>query len=420
METTNTFSSREILTKSGKLFDKLYRCRKQVKHYYIYFHDELLGGPCYFKISSYLPFPCEFYFNGHHAIANQLDQKGIGYKMKDNAFVEIDELSTFQEIAESFEGKEVLDRIQYWRSQLFKFNKGQYSTCSKYLNHEWFLSQVEICSNGIFKSPFFGTRLFERLIDKFVRFGSPESLIQVFEKKRLPKKTKSTWRLYDNNACLKYWFKRNSIKMYNKLAYFFRFETTINDPKSLGLEKSIVYLKSYYWKGFECNKRFMNCCADVDTDSLATEEVRDFTQPVTQKNGRRVTAMDPRKDRQLSLFSALLSPKHAIHGFRTRDLLEILPSQFRNSAEIRYELAKLRARNLVKKEKGKCFYRVSELGWKWLWCSICASREFTNPLISMSCKESDFAMCGQPSDYEESCRMLNTALSRMTKGFAMI
>jgi hypothetical protein len=29
-------------------------------------YDAVLGGPCYLKISSYLPFPCEFYFNGHN------------------------------------------------------------------------------------------------------------------------------------------------------------------------------------------------------------------------------------------------------------------------------------------------------------------------------------------------------------------
>lgn len=40
----------------------LQRTENKVRQYYIYFHDQVLGGPCYLKISSYLPVHCEFYF----------------------------------------------------------------------------------------------------------------------------------------------------------------------------------------------------------------------------------------------------------------------------------------------------------------------------------------------------------------------
>jgi hypothetical protein len=80
-EPIRTFASRELISPKGKKYEKLYDCRKPVKQYYIYFHDQLLGGPCYLKISSYLPFQCEFYFNGHNAIQVQLDKKGIRYRI---------------------------------------------------------------------------------------------------------------------------------------------------------------------------------------------------------------------------------------------------------------------------------------------------------------------------------------------------
>ena len=62
---------------------------KPVKQYYIYVHDEVLGGPCYLKISSYLPFQSEFYFNGHNAIKLNLDREGVSYKMKENSFINV-------------------------------------------------------------------------------------------------------------------------------------------------------------------------------------------------------------------------------------------------------------------------------------------------------------------------------------------
>jgi hypothetical protein len=103
----------------------------------------------------------------------------------------------------------------------------------------------------------------------------------------------------------------------------------------------------------------MGCCSDVDVSSLMKEEVEQLTEPVVVKNGKKVAAMDLRKKRQIELFGVLLNPKYSIHGFRTRELLVELPGQFRNSAQIRYEMAKLRARGLIMKEKNQCFYRVT-------------------------------------------------------------
>lgn len=76
-EPVRTFVARELTSRTGRSFQRLYDCRKPVKQYYIYFHDGLLGGPCYLKISSYLPFQSEFYFNGHNAIKLKLDKQGI-------------------------------------------------------------------------------------------------------------------------------------------------------------------------------------------------------------------------------------------------------------------------------------------------------------------------------------------------------
>jgi colanic acid biosynthesis glycosyl transferase WcaI len=42
------FACRELTSKAGKKFERLYKCRKPVKQYYIYFRDCLLGG-CYLK-----------------------------------------------------------------------------------------------------------------------------------------------------------------------------------------------------------------------------------------------------------------------------------------------------------------------------------------------------------------------------------
>lgn len=89
-----------MTSKKGRKFHRIYKFRKPVKQYYIYFHDSALGGPSYLKISSYLPFHSEFYFNGHNYIKLKLDQKGISYRMKDNAFVDVSEPEQLHKVAE--------------------------------------------------------------------------------------------------------------------------------------------------------------------------------------------------------------------------------------------------------------------------------------------------------------------------------
>ena len=96
------------------------------------------------KISSYLPFPCEFYINGHNYLKQQFDIHGQDYKMKDNSFTQVDNLVMLEDLVNDFQPSMALNRIDYWMSIFFKFNKGQKSTRSKLLSHKWYISQTEI------------------------------------------------------------------------------------------------------------------------------------------------------------------------------------------------------------------------------------------------------------------------------------
>ncbi|MFN2344044.1 MAG: hypothetical protein ABR542_11870, partial [Desulfonatronovibrio sp.] len=228
------------------------------------------------------------------------------------------------------------------------------------------------------------------------------------------------WRLYDNNACIKHWFRGNSIKQYNKTGYYLRTETTINNPKSLGLQKPAIYLQAYLWEGVRANDQFLNCCSDVDVSSISEAEHEAFTKPVPDHQGRKITAPDFRKDRQTALAQELLKPKYQVDGFKTAELLTNLSGYFRNSAQIRYELSKFRAREVIKKEKSKSFYKVSQKGWSWLWLEIAAGSYFKNPIISKNYKKEISRLVEQPSKIEEAYDLINQGLSQFTSELAMI
>jgi hypothetical protein len=92
----------------------------------------------------------------------------------------------------------------------------------------------------------------------------------------------------------------------------------------------------------------LDCCADVDISSLSEQERDIFTKSVTDPAGRRVSAPDFRKDRQTALAKELLKLKYQVYGFKTADLHKNLSSHFRNPAQIRYEMNKLKARGVLK------------------------------------------------------------------------
>ena len=141
MENTRTFANKEIKTKTGKPFTKMYSCNKFVSHYYIYIHDKELGL-CYLKISSYMPFVCEFYMNGHNYLKQQFDICEADYKMKDNSFVQVPDTALLKSLVEKFQPSIALDRISYWMNMFFRFDKGNRSTRSKLLTHQWYTYQL--------------------------------------------------------------------------------------------------------------------------------------------------------------------------------------------------------------------------------------------------------------------------------------
>lgn len=415
MERTQSFVTKQFQKKDGCTYDKVYKCSKIVKHYYVYFHDHLLGGPCYLKLCTYFPFNSEFYFNGHNAVRLKLDAQGINYRMKDNSFTWAEDLEAINKIAFSLSGRQISERISYWMDRLFKFDKGKYSTCPRLLHHDWYCSQVEVCSNIIFKSSRFGTGVFERILDKYSRIGQPDSLVQIFEKRKTSKPTKSVQRLYDHLACVKHWLRGNSIKAYNKCGYLLRIENTINSPKLLGLKKPVFYLRDYLRRGIGNNDRLMSRYADVDAGTISDGEAEQFDQSVLLPNGVHVSAPDLRKERQLKLLKAVLNPEYAAEGFRTIDILNELSEFFQNSGQIRYELQKLRVRGLMERVQGKHYYRVTEDGAKVLWIKLSSNSYFYDPLITSTYTKKLLLDKSQPSKLEEAYRLLDQGLDLISK-----
>ena len=135
---------------------------------------------------------------------------------------------------------------------------------------------------------------------------------------------------------------------------------------------------------------------------------------------KKVAAPDLRKERQLALLNELIRPKHTVFGFKTAHLMDALSHCFQNPAQIRYELAKLIHRGVVKKQKGKSYYMVTKNGWKWLHVTITATCKFANPIISNGWKRESKKLVEQPSKIEAGYQAINQGFDQLAQAFALI
>jgi len=420
VESTRTFVNKEIKTKEDKSFIKMYSCNKFVSQYYIYIHDKELGL-CYLKLSSYLPFVCEFYMNGHNYLKQQLDIYESSYKMSDNSFVQVSDVDLLKSLVENFQPSIALGRISYWMNIFFRFDKGDRSTRSKLLTHEWFTYQTEISSNIIFKSAKFSNSFFQRVLQKHHTLGLPDRLTKIFGLSKPRHQSKSTQNKYSVQACIKHWLENNSIKCYNKSGCLLRVETTINNPDlpGLKLKKPACNLQAYYWYGLKCNNRYLNTLCDIDIDSLTTEIYEKYQQAIVTDKGVRVAAPDLRKKEQLELYFLLLSDFSLISGFKNNHLRSKL-SEKSKTAKIAYELRKLRERGAIKKMKNTHYYQLTEEGYVWLYYSLFNYSYFVNPLLSKRIKTAVSTSTDNPSKIEQAYSMIDSAVGIVTSELGLI
>jgi hypothetical protein len=420
VENVRTFANKEVATKAGKKFTKMYSCYKFVSQYYVYIKDEELGL-CYLKISSYLPFPCEFYMNGHNYLREQLDKQGISYKMKDNSFVEVSDVSQLETLVNNFQPSIALERIDSWMNLFFRFDKGSKSTRSKLLSHHWFTYQTEVSFNIIFKSVKFANSYFGRILHKHHTIGLPDRLTEIFGLSRRVDNSKTTQRTYSVQACIKHWMEKNSIKCYNKGGCLLRVETTINNPDlpGLKLKKPACNLQAYYWYGYSCNSRYLHTLSDIDLGSISTEMFDKYQQTVVTTNGQKVPAPDLRKQNQLAIIAILISSNYHVLGFRNKDLRAKLEDSPK-TAKIAYELRKLRVRGAIKKKQNSHYYHLTEEGYKWMYYMIFNYSYFISPLLSTSCKKAIKQNVENPSKIEEAYFQIDKALSLITSELMLV
>lgn len=362
-------------------------------HYYFYFIDEDLGL-CYLRVPTWAPFRLQFYFNGHNLLALQLKSQGIGYRLVDNVFVDIEDFVRAQELADSLRVDKLhrtLDRIARWLCPILDHFQSGY---------HWSVMQVEYATDIVFRGLKDLQPLYQDLVRTAIHSVKPDHVATFLGRKldeRYEGEIGNDFHTRIEGTRIKHHMGRNSIKMYDKLGRVLRIETTSNDitffkhyrrvehrdgtweMKNAAMKKSIYSLPALAELLKAANRRYLEFLSALDDTTTGTKDLDRISKP--SSDGRRSYRgfnLFTTEDR--TVVEAILRGEFNLSGFQSRHLKDLLPGK--TPSQIGRILKRLRTHGLIKKIGRTYKYYVTRLGQKILTGALKLRRLFLIPAIA--------------------------------------
>ena len=344
----------------------LCKARKPFGHYYFYIHDKVLGNMC-IRIASYLPFKVTVYLNGHSYIErylkNSYGKKSI-YRKRDNAFLNITDIDKLLEAKVHFTEELIRERIDYWLDMIGpKLEKHP-------MRYDYFIDQIEYCRNFIFKSHSYLSDLFRRSCELSLQFISTDNIRQIFGSKSKDEQISKSYTRNENGYhVFKSWFKRCSIKQYQKFSNFLRYELTCNNLPDIKIKKSLQHLPLVKDKAEEVLDRYCETEAVMMNCHCAVDYFQKHSQPV-MVGQTKISAIHLYQERMNRMLEILLHDNRSIGEWKSMAVRQKIMVDFHLSGEeysrnqVIYDIRKLRAHGIVEKIGKYNRYRLTAYGVK--------------------------------------------------------
>lgn len=352
---------------------------------YVFMMHALLGL-IHVKLETWFPLTMQVYVNGHEFLARQLDRKGIGYVQADNAFVQLDNPSSAQALADRF-------CKQNWPKLLGALAR-QFNPLLKDLlleqEYYWVMDQAEYATDVLFDSAASLQALYPRLLEHATLCFQAEDVLRFLGRKLHPSllgevQTHAGKRL--EGARIKHTVQGNWLKMYDKVGRVLRIEMVINRPRSFrvrrwrktkdgrrelawqALPKGVAWLWRYAEISQSATSRYLEGLAAVDDWRGARRLLDRATKPAPFRGGAK-RALQPLSPQDQALFLAVLRGEHSLRGVSNGEVAERLfgaaprdpVARRRRCARVTRLLQLLRAHGLLAKIPRSRRYRVTAKG----------------------------------------------------------
>jgi hypothetical protein len=357
---------------TGRPYPWLYQEQAMVNHWYFYGFDADFG-PFHIKFCGYFPYTGQIYFNGHEYAKQQCRKEGIAFTALDNAFGMVSDAEAVQRICDGLTDQKIYRFAGKWLARLPQ----PFTRADEDADYCWQLSvkQIEFSTTMTLDRPLSGRIFFEQLIRDNLDIGRPDKVNLVFGRmirQRGKYRTPGTFRtqVITTGTCpyLYVYYKKTHVKQYLKEGRALRTETTVNQPRDLGIGKELTNLAALAEAGYSANRRLLDAECISHDPAAGTAALEMLTSPVISTTCTRVPGMrfpDPRVQALLSACCALaLRPA----GFTSRDLRHLLAPQLgkdpgdMSGGQISYDLRRLRAHQIIERIPHSRSYQLTANG----------------------------------------------------------
>ena len=370
--------------RDGRRFVK--RQARKGLHLYHYWIDEMFGFMSA-RIQTWFPFDIQVCLNGREWLARQMDHCGLKYKRRENCFVALSDAEAAQgmldkllSVSWSSAMMKVVDRVNPLHGEIFQ----QYP-----IDYYWSVHESEWATDVMFKKPVELAELYPLWVRGGVSIFSSPDVMRFLGKKphgNFRGELRSDYKELMEGIRVKHRMNSNSVKIYNKQANLLRVETTINDPTAFKsyrasawdqggqlewrpMRKGVADIHRRGEVSQQCNERYLDALASLDTDTAVGELVRPVCRSKRWR-GQRVRGLRPWSAEDQALLQAISRGEFNLKGFRNRDLVVALfgksissPQQKRRaSARVTHRLRLLRAHGIIKKVSHTHSYRLTRKG----------------------------------------------------------
>ncbi|MEK7281032.1 MAG: MarR family transcriptional regulator [Chloroflexota bacterium] len=342
-------------------------------HYYFYFIDDEFGL-CYLRVPTWAPFRLQFYCNGHHWLAGQLQQAGIAFQQLDNSFSSIADFARAQALADAFP-------IERLHRALDGF-AARYCPISEHFGatYHWSIMQVEYATDLVFHRQADLHPLYDTLVRTAIHAVKADNVATFLGHKltgNYRDELGNDFHTRIEGTRIKHHMGPVSIKLYDKQGLVLRIETTANDVSFFRHHRTVEHRdgtataklapvqKTIYSLGVvrallgAANQRYLAFLSELTDPSAGVDKAQRLADPAI-KDGRHSRGFNLFARHDLALFHALARGEWTIGGLHNATLRQHLPGA--SGPQVSRLLRRLRDHGLLKKIGRTYKYHLTRLG----------------------------------------------------------
>ncbi len=359
-------------------------------HYYHYYLDPKIGW-MHTRQQTWFPFTNMTCLNGHEWLARQMDAAGLGYERRDNCFAWLEDVDQAQALAHQ-------QLRTDWSALLEKLARRSNPLHGKLfslpLDYYWSAETTEWASDFMFRSQKELAQWMPTVIKHgMLVLGSADVMRYLGHpipghggvNGHFQGEVITDFKRRPEGARVKHQVKKNWIKLYDKQGTVLRIETVINDVEGMKsyrakendpagpkdwrkMRKGVADLHRRVEISQSANERYADSFARVEESTT----LKDLAEPVCRRvtwQGRSVRALNPLSKEDAALLEAVNAGTFMLHGFRNRDIRELLYGEpkteqqgRRESSSVTRQMRMLRAHGVIEKIRKENRYKVTDSG----------------------------------------------------------